>query len=96
MQAEPLRDVFDVLAKEIPLHEGPDTIISSRHISSHSAALIKSHIRVLNEIVRNRVVLRMLQEMIIDDFPSSPQGFSQQTDTSRGNAFENGSGHLCV
>ncbi|KAJ5370757.1 uncharacterized protein N7496_006849 [Penicillium cataractarum] len=87
-QAEPLRDVFDILAKEIPTHEGPDMSLSSKHITSDSVVLIKSHMRAIQEISRNRVVLRMLQEIMEDDFPSSPQDYLQQTDSPRGN-------HLC-
>jgi hypothetical protein len=87
-QAEPLRDVFDILAKEIHTHEGPDMSLSSKHLTSVSVAFIKSHMHAIHEISRNRVVLRMLQEMMTDDFPSSPQDYLQQTDSPRGH-------HLC-
>jgi hypothetical protein len=87
-QAEPLRDVFDILAKEIPTHEGPDMSLSSKHITSDSVAFIKSNMHAIQEVSRNRVVLRMLQEIMTDDFPSSPQDYLLQTDSPRGN-------HLC-
>jgi hypothetical protein len=87
-QAEPLRDAFDILLKEIPIHEGPDMSISSKHITPDSVALLKSHMYAIREISRNRVVLRMLQEIMTDDFPSSPQDYLQQANSPRGH-------HLC-
>jgi hypothetical protein len=87
-QAEPLRDVFDILAKEIPTHEGLDRSPPSKHITSDSVVLIESHMHAVRELSRNQVILRMLQEIITDDFPSSPGEYLQQTDSPRGN-------HLC-
>lgn len=69
VQAEPLRDVFDILAKEIPLHEIEPY---PRHISSEARAHIESQLGWLKVVVKNRGVLRMLMEMINEDFPSSP------------------------
>lgn len=87
-QAEPLRDVFDILAKEIPTYEPPSVSPTQKHITSESVALIESHMHAIREISRNRVVLRMLQEMTTDDFPASPQDYLPETDSPRGS-------HLC-
>jgi hypothetical protein len=69
VQAEPLRDVFDVLAEEIPLY-GPaeDT---PRHISADSASYIQSQMPLLTSIIMHRGVMRMIREMITEDFPMS-------------------------
>ncbi|KAJ5690182.1 hypothetical protein N7462_004574 [Penicillium macrosclerotiorum] len=95
VQAEPLRDVFDVLAKEIPLYEVPNTVFSPRSITTESADLIKVKMGVLENIVKNRVVLRMLQEIIAEDFPSSPNATFRPRHLEKDGTLENGGGHLC-
>jgi hypothetical protein len=76
VQAEPLRDIFDILAKEIPIHR-VDSI--PQCLSADAVTRIKSQVDWLRVVVKNRGVLRMLDEMINQDFPSSPVGNPDQT-----------------
>ncbi|KAJ5375070.1 hypothetical protein N7517_007076 [Penicillium concentricum] len=71
VQAEPLRDVFDVLAKEIPLYGTAEEDPPPRRISAESASYIQSLMPLLTSIIMHRGVLRMIREMITEDFPRS-------------------------
>ncbi|RAK98547.1 nitrilase [Aspergillus ibericus CBS 121593] len=64
-QAEPLRDVFDLLADAIPVHCGPHDLDGSR-ISTDG---IQHQLPRLNAIVVNKDILRMLTEMATEDYP---------------------------
>ncbi|KAF3030245.1 hypothetical protein E8E15_011551 [Penicillium rubens] len=70
VQAEPLRDVFDVLAKEVPLYGMTEEDPPPRRISAESASYIQSQMPLLTSIIMHRGVLRMIREMITEDFPS--------------------------
>ncbi|OQE43569.1 hypothetical protein PENCOP_c003G05946 [Penicillium coprophilum] len=70
VQAEPLRDVFDALAKEIPLY-GTTEDPPPRRISAESATYIQSLMPLLTSIIMHRGVLRMIREMTTEDFPRS-------------------------
>ncbi|KAJ5272199.1 hypothetical protein N7524_005468 [Penicillium chrysogenum] len=69
VQAEPLRDVFDVLAKEVPLYGMTEEDPPPRRISAESASYIQSQMPLLTSIIMHRGVLRMIREMITEDFP---------------------------
>lgn len=71
VQAEPLRDVFDVLAKEVPLYGTTEEDPPPRRISAESAFYIQSQMPLLTSIIMHRGVLRMIREMITEDFPRS-------------------------
>lgn len=71
VQAEPLRDVFDVLAKEVPLYGMTEEDPPPRRISAESASYIQSQMPLLTSIIMHRGVLRMIREMITEDFPRS-------------------------
>lgn len=71
VQAEPLRDVFDVLAKEVPIYGMAEEDPPPRRISAESASYIQSQMPLLMSIVMHRGVLRMIREMTTEDFPRS-------------------------
>ncbi|KAJ5449145.1 hypothetical protein N7445_003966 [Penicillium cf. griseofulvum] len=71
VEAEPLRDVFDVLAKEVPLYGTAEEDTTPRHISTESASYIQSRMPLLTSIIMHRGVLRMIREMTTEDFPRS-------------------------
>ncbi|KAJ5322079.1 uncharacterized protein N7506_011209 [Penicillium brevicompactum] len=95
VQAEPLRDVFDILAKEVPLNETiADT--SPRRISAESASYIQSQLPILTSIIMHRGVMRMIREMITEDFPESLNGGLEHALPSQdGSIPQNLGGHLC-
>ncbi|KAI0485350.1 fungal-specific transcription factor domain-containing protein [Xylariaceae sp. FL0804] len=74
-EVECARDVFEILAGEIPLSE---TWERPTRISSDGKAGIEKHWARLSELVVHRPTMRMIREMITDDFakpaPSSPSG----------------------
>ncbi|KAK5791353.1 hypothetical protein VI817_006662 [Penicillium citrinum] len=90
-QAEPLRDIFDILAKEIPVYEVNP---SPKHISVDAASYIKSQMDWLRVVVKNRVVLRMLEEIITDDFLSTPMEHPQKVSQQEPMEHETGE-HIC-
>jgi hypothetical protein len=87
--------VFDVLAKEIPIHETPGMSMSSRKISAESVSLIESQMPFMKHVVRNRGVLRMVQEMISESFPASPAESIQDQAPGVYRASGEAGGHLC-
>lgn len=95
VQAEPLRDVFDILAKEIPIHETPGMDLSPRCISTQSITLIESQMQFMKDVVRNRGVLRMVQEMISEDFPVSPTERIQHQAPTASSEIGSAGGHIC-
>ncbi|KAJ5678060.1 uncharacterized protein N7477_003693 [Penicillium maclennaniae] len=94
-EAEPLRDVFDILAKEIPIYETSGIGHSPRCISTQSVSLIQSQMQFMRDVVRNRGVLRMVQEMISENFPVSPVGRIQTAPTADLESGGAHSSHLC-
>ncbi|KAH9906065.1 fungal-specific transcription factor domain-containing protein [Xylariomycetidae sp. FL2044] len=70
-QSSPLRDCFDILAKEIPLAE-PSALPSHsppRRIRQESAEILLSLLAQLETVVVHRGTLRMIQEMATEEFP---------------------------
>jgi hypothetical protein len=91
IQAEPLRDIFDILAKEIPLHSVESI---PQCLSADAVTRIKSQMDWLKVVVKNRGVLRMLDEMVNEDFPSSPVGNSSQAPNQE-NGIQESAEHFC-
>ncbi|CAI7651719.1 unnamed protein product [Penicillium pancosmium] len=91
IQAEPLRDIFDILAKEIPLHSVESI---PRCLSADAVTRIKSQMDWLRVVVKNRGVLRMLDEMVNEDFPSSPVANSVQA-ANQETVIQESTEHFC-
>lgn len=67
-EAEPLRDIFDLLADGIPVYWSPDNGEASR-ISASSADTIQGYLPRVTAIVINKDIMRMLIEMTTEDYP---------------------------
>lgn len=65
-----------------------------QHISSDAVAHIESQMDWLRVVVKNRGVLRMLKEMIEEDFPSSPNENIEQT-VYEENLIQDTDEHFC-
>ncbi|KAJ5098543.1 hypothetical protein N7532_005544 [Penicillium argentinense] len=94
VQAEPLRDVFEILAKEIPLKETIHDDSFPRPMAPESVAQINSQIDWIRSVVKNRGVLRMLEEMITEEFPSSHVEQTERRTIESTLAHDTGE-HLC-
>lgn len=94
VQAEPLRDVFDVLAKEIPIYGAADDDRPGR-LSAESASYIQSQMPLLTSIIMHRGVMRMIREMITEDFPRDLGGFGCVLPPQDGSMPPSLGGHLC-
>ncbi|KAK0383335.1 hypothetical protein NLU13_9248 [Sarocladium strictum] len=66
-KADCLRDVFELLAREIPLVDRPSR--PPTRISDAAAAAIREKLPQVRALILNRPVMRMLEEMISQDFP---------------------------
>ncbi|KAF4958823.1 hypothetical protein FGADI_2167 [Fusarium gaditjirri] len=66
-KAECLRDVFELLAREVPLVDRPNR--PPTRISETSASAIKEKLPLLRALIVNRSIMRMIQEMVSNDFP---------------------------
>ncbi|KAM5342273.1 hypothetical protein ACJ41O_013239 [Fusarium nematophilum] len=66
-KAECLRDVFELLAREVPLIDRPNR--PPARISDSSAAVIKQNLSQVRALVVHRSILRMIEEMVTEDFP---------------------------
>lgn len=65
-----VRDSFDLLAREIPLFEPSRTKTdSSRHMRSESSDALKQLLPQIEPLVVHRGTLRMVREMMSDEFP---------------------------
>ncbi|KAJ6173536.1 hypothetical protein N7485_006348, partial [Penicillium canescens] len=98
IQAEPLRDVFDTLAREVPVYGMIVDDPPPRRISAESASYIQSQMPLLVSIIMHRGVLRMIREIITEDFPRDfPEPHDQALSADLGGAFEclffRGTGH---
>ncbi|CAG8040710.1 unnamed protein product [Penicillium salamii] len=94
VQAEPLRDVFDVLAKEVPLHGTTDH--TPQRISAESASYVQSQLPLLTSIIMHRGVLRMIREMITEDFPRIlSEDYEHALPPHDGSILRSLDGHLC-
>jgi len=79
-KAECLRDVFELLAREIPLVDRPNK--PPTRLSEKTVTAIREHLPQVRALVVHRPVLRMIDEMINEDFPRSAQ--PSQLPTIRG------------
>ncbi|RAR00960.1 fungal specific transcription factor domain-containing protein [Stemphylium lycopersici] len=70
-KADCLRDVFELLAREIPLIDRPNKPLT--RLSEKTCSTIRAHLPQVCELVVHRPVLRMIEEMITEDFPRLPQ-----------------------
>lgn len=68
-KADCLRDVFELLAREIPLVDRPNK--PPVRLSDKTIAAIRAHLPQVRSLVVHRSVLRMIEEMISEDFPRS-------------------------
>ena len=68
-EAECCRDVFEVLAREVPVGE---TWRRPKRLSEAGRKSIEQNWRLLQEIVIHRPTLRMIHEMAAEDFPAEP------------------------
>jgi hypothetical protein len=66
-KAECLRDVFELLAREVPLVDRPSR--PPTRISEASAAAIKEKLPQVRALIVHRSIMRMIEEMVTDDFP---------------------------
>ncbi|RAK79591.1 nitrilase [Aspergillus fijiensis CBS 313.89] len=67
-QAEILRDVFDLLADSVPVQDTPDCV-EGNGLSTQARQTIKSRLPMLHVIIVNKDILRMLMEMVTEDYP---------------------------
>jgi hypothetical protein len=68
-KAECLRDVFELLAREIPLIDRPNK--PPTRLSDKTVTAIRAHLPQVRALVVHRPVLRMIDEMIDEYFPRS-------------------------
>ncbi|KAH7310829.1 hypothetical protein B0I35DRAFT_439768 [Stachybotrys elegans] len=66
-KADCLRDVFELLAREVPIIDRPNC--PPTRLSATTVATIRDKLPEVRALVVHRDILRMLQEMITDDFP---------------------------
>lgn len=67
-EAEPLRDLFDILSESIPYHPLSSEDGATR-ISADAASSIKSMMPHIMSIVVNTDVRRMITEIVNEDYP---------------------------
>lgn len=72
-RAKDLLDVFEVLATEVPLVETSESHggRSTNRVSSDAADDIRGKLASVKSMVLNREIIRMIQEMIIEDLPEA-------------------------
>ncbi|KAF1939419.1 hypothetical protein EJ02DRAFT_352371 [Clathrospora elynae] len=70
-KADCLRDVFELLAREIPLVDRPNK--SPTRLSEKTVMAIQAHLPQVKALVLHLPVLRMIEEMICEDFPRPAQ-----------------------
>jgi hypothetical protein len=68
-KADCLRDVFELLAREIPLVDRPNK--PPVRLSEKAVTAIRAHMPQVRALVVHRPVLRMIEEMICEHFPRS-------------------------
>jgi hypothetical protein len=66
-KAEVLRDVFELLAREIPLVDRPNR--PPTRFSEKTIAAIQIKLPQVRALIVHRSILRMIEEMISEDFP---------------------------
>jgi hypothetical protein len=70
-KADCLRDVFEMLAREIPLIDRPNN--PPVRLTASTMERIEAHLPQVEALVVHRPVLRMIKEMISENFPRSAQ-----------------------
>lgn len=65
-KADCLRDVFELLAREVPLIDRPSR--PPTRISDSTAEAIRKKLPLVRRLVVHRSIMRMVNEMITDDF----------------------------
>ncbi|KAF2023990.1 hypothetical protein EK21DRAFT_104984 [Setomelanomma holmii] len=70
-KAECLRDVLELLAREIPLVDRPHR--PPTRLSEKASTTIREHLTEVRSLIVHRPVLRMLEEMVSEDFPRPSQ-----------------------
>lgn len=71
-KAECLRDVFELLAREVPLVDRPSR--PPIRISDAAIEQIREKLPRVRALVVHRTILRIIEEMITDDFPRLREG----------------------
>lgn len=71
-KADCLRDVFELLAREIPLIDRPSK--PPVRLSEKTVDAVRMHLPQVSALVVHRHVLRMIEEMISESFPRSTSG----------------------
>lgn len=66
-KGECLRDVFELLAREVPLMDRPSR--PPTRVSDSSADAIRKMLTKVRCLIVHRSIMRMIEEMISDDFP---------------------------
>lgn len=66
-KAEILRDVFELLAREIPLVDRPNR--PATRLSEKTITAIQTKLPQVRALIVHRSILRMIEEMISEDFP---------------------------
>lgn len=66
-KADCLRDVFELLAREVPLVDRPSR--PPTRISDSSAESIRAKLPHIRSLIVHRSIMRMIEEMITQDFP---------------------------
>lgn len=83
-KADCLRDVFELLAREVPLVDRPSR--PPTKVSEASAEAIREHLPKIRSLIVHRSIVRMIEEMINEEFPrlrgnQSPQRFASRRAT---------------
>ncbi|KAF2011593.1 hypothetical protein BU24DRAFT_284498 [Aaosphaeria arxii CBS 175.79] len=71
-KADCLRDVFELLAREIPLVDRPSR--PPTRVSEKTIEAIRSKLNQVRALIVHRSIMRMIEEMISEDFPRTRAG----------------------
>lgn len=80
-KADCLRDVFELLAREVPLVDRPSRPPSK--MSDASAQAIREKLPFIRSLIVHRSIMRMIEEMITDEFPRLRGNQTPARNTSR-------------
>ncbi|RAH51985.1 nitrilase [Aspergillus piperis CBS 112811] len=93
-EAEPLRDIFDLLADSIPVYWSHDG--EARRISTSSAKTIQEYLPRVTAIVINKEIMRMLHEMATEEYPWAAGGTVNMGDWSSNDVHSAQDCPLCL
>lgn len=93
-EAEPLRDIFDLLADSIPVYWSHDG--EARRISTSSAKTIQEYLPRVTAIVINKDIMRMLHEMATEEYPWAAAGTVNMGDWSSNDVHSAQDCPLCL